>query len=198
MMARPNFCVIAVTLSGHTGRCGAATPFRQFPTQLTEIEYGTEYPGQSGVLRVVLGQSQANADCRRNTAARGIMSEIHNLTFGGGGQKASKRIVAIGLTALFSISCAQIASAESLHQALRAAYKSNPQLDAERANLRATDENVPQARSNYRPFVSFSADGSVQESDISPDTPTDGTTYPYGYSVSVNQQVFRGFTRGTR
>ena len=44
------------------------------------------------------------------------------------------------------------AKAESLRDALRSAYKQHPRLDAERANLRATDEGVPQAKSNYRPL----------------------------------------------
>ena len=46
------------------------------------------------------------------------------------------------------------ASAESLSQALALAYANNPTLNAARAGLRATDENVPQALSAYRPTVS--------------------------------------------
>ncbi len=37
------------------------------------------------------------------------------------------------------------------------AYQSNPQLNAQRASVRATDENVPQALSGYRPRVSVTA-----------------------------------------
>ncbi len=91
------------------------------------------------------------------------------------------------------------ARAETLHGALRSAYRNNPQLDAERANLRATDETVPQALSNYRPSVNFSADSSVQRQNISPDALPgargggDGTSYPSGYSLTLNQQIFRGF-----
>ena len=39
----------------------------------------------------------------------------------------------------------------TLADALAAAYETNPQLDAARAGLRATDENVSQADSNFRP-----------------------------------------------
>ena len=39
------------------------------------------------------------------------------------------------------------ASAESLSEALVAAYSDNPTLNAQRASLRATDEGVPQALS---------------------------------------------------
>ena len=44
-------------------------------------------------------------------------------------------------------------SAESLPEALAKAYQTNPQLNAERARQRATDENVPQAMAGYRPQI---------------------------------------------
>jgi outer membrane protein len=39
------------------------------------------------------------------------------------------------------------------------AYQNNPSLNAQRASLRATDENVPQALSGYRPKLSLTATG---------------------------------------
>jgi TolC family type I secretion outer membrane protein len=45
------------------------------------------------------------------------------------------------------------ASADTLDEALLAAYLGNPDLAAERARLRATDELVPQALSDWRPQV---------------------------------------------
>jgi len=45
--------------------------------------------------------------------------------------------------------------AQSLTQALAEAYRTNPQLLAQRALLRATDELVPQALANWRPTVAF-------------------------------------------
>jgi TolC family type I secretion outer membrane protein len=50
---------------------------------------------------------------------------------------------------------ARPAAAESLTDALAYAYQTNPQLLAQRALLRATDEQVPQALANWRPTVSF-------------------------------------------
>src|SRR5437763_16939983 len=47
------------------------------------------------------------------------------------------------------------ASAQSLTDALAEAYNTNPQLLAQRALLRATDEQVPQALSFWRPQVTF-------------------------------------------
>lgn len=97
------------------------------------------------------------------------------------------------LAALLAAAQAAPASAETLRGALRQAYKSNPQIEAERANLRATDENVPRAKSNYRPRVTFQTDFGRQNSNIRPDTTSEGTTSPHGYSFTMRQQVFRGF-----
>jgi outer membrane protein len=52
------------------------------------------------------------------------------------------------------------ASAETLEEALADAYLINPVLNAERARLRALDEQVALAKSGLRPFVSGSADTS--------------------------------------
>ena len=50
------------------------------------------------------------------------------------------------------------AHAETLEEALSDAYLINPVLNAERARLRATDEQVAVAKSGLRPFISGSAD----------------------------------------
>ena len=47
------------------------------------------------------------------------------------------------------------ARAQTLTQALAETYNTNPQLLAQRALLRATDEQVPQALSGWRPTVNF-------------------------------------------
>ena len=43
------------------------------------------------------------------------------------------------------------ALADTIEAALVRAYQNNPQLNAQRAQVRSTDENVPQALSGYRP-----------------------------------------------
>ena len=55
---------------------------------------------------------------------------------------------------LSGIRCAS-PQAQTLTQALAEAYNTNPQLLAQRALLRATDEQVPQALANWRPTVNF-------------------------------------------
>jgi len=54
------------------------------------------------------------------------------------------------------------AAADTLEWALVQAYQNNPSLNAQRAALRATDENVPQALSGYRPKLSLSANGGAE------------------------------------
>ena len=68
------------------------------------------------------------------------------------------------------------AAADTLEWALVQAYQNNPALNAQRAALRATDENVPQALSGYRPKLSV--------------TSTDGFAYSSTLSQTINQQVF--------
>ena len=47
----------------------------------------------------------------------------------------------------------QPVSAETIYQAMAKAYENNPDLNAARAGLRATDEGVALAKSGYRPVV---------------------------------------------
>src|SRR5437879_2578049 len=57
------------------------------------------------------------------------------------------------------------ALADTIEAALVRAYQSNPQLNAQRAQVRSTDENVPQALSGYRPKVAVTASAGYQYTD---------------------------------
>lgn len=85
------------------------------------------------------------------------------------------------------------ARAESLLDALADAYYYSPALDAQRATLRATDEDVAIANSNYRPNINGQADVGVQQQTVRPSFGTGGTTVPRGYAIQLVQPVFRGF-----
>ena len=63
------------------------------------------------------------------------------------------------LTAVAVLSlCVSVgASAETLEDALVAAYNTNPSLMAERARLRATDETASQARAGWRPTITLNS-----------------------------------------
>jgi outer membrane protein len=52
--------------------------------------------------------------------------------------------------------------AETMERALLRAYQNNPQLNAQRASVRVTDENVPQALAGYRPKAAMTFSGGAQ------------------------------------
>ncbi|MER2264829.1 TolC family outer membrane protein [Methylobacterium oxalidis] len=84
--------------------------------------------------------------------------------------------------------------AETLESALARAYGANPQVNAGRAGLRATDETVNQAKAGYRPSVSLQADIGVSSSDrILTGGRLKQTTLPGGAGLTVNQTLFNGF-----
>jgi outer membrane protein len=90
------------------------------------------------------------------------------------------------------------ACAETLNEALASAYSGNPALRAERARQRATDEQVPQALSGWRPTVTAEADAGHNWSDSHPGPSTESD--PADVSISLSQPLFRGFKtiNGTR
>jgi outer membrane protein len=74
------------------------------------------------------------------------------------------------LVGLGLLGAASPAAAQTLDEALGAAYANNPQLQAERANLRATDEGVPQALAGWRPQVTVSGTAGYTQGTISAPT----------------------------
>jgi outer membrane protein len=102
-------------------------------------------------------------------------------------------LVAVG-SALMACAIGPSASAQSLQEALTQAYRQNPQLDAQRATLRATDESVAQANAGYRPRVTGNADVAYNRTDTRPQTTTGSTDlHPRGFGVTVSQPIFSGF-----
>jgi len=87
------------------------------------------------------------------------------------------------------------ASAESLPEALAKAYQSNPELNAERARQRATDENVPQALAGYRPQIIASLSTGLQavRNLLPNNTVQSATLKPWQIGVTVTQTLFNGF-----
>jgi outer membrane protein len=90
---------------------------------------------------------------------------------------------------------ASSAHGEALPDALAKAYQSNPQLNAERARQRATDENVPQALAGYRPQIVASLSAGLQAvRDLLPgNTFQSATLKPWTVGVTVTQTLFNGF-----
>jgi len=85
------------------------------------------------------------------------------------------------------------ARADSLGEALIDAYNGNPQILAERANLRAIDEGVSQALSGWRPTVTFTGSGGVQRTETQPGSvvalPAIGLN-PYTADVNLTQPIY--------
>jgi outer membrane protein len=110
---------------------------------------------------------------------------------------ATGRFAGLSVAALLAAAVSLLhitgADAETLQQAMGSAYKTNPKLDAERARLRATDEEVPRAQSGWLPTVQGTADFGSQRLTTKPATSGAGNTNPTGYGINVTQQVFSGF-----
>ncbi len=85
------------------------------------------------------------------------------------------------------------AAAETLKEALAAAYRDNPTLLAARARLRATDEGVSQALSGWRPTLSLAAAAGV-EAERSNSTVVDRGQHREQKTLSVNlgQSLYKG------
>ncbi len=85
--------------------------------------------------------------------------------------------------------------AENLIEALVDAYTTNPGLQAERARLRAIDERVPQALSNWRPTVTINGKLGLERADRTSaagvKTVTNGE--PRSADLTISQPLFRGF-----
>lgn len=77
--------------------------------------------------------------------------------------------------------------AETLQEAIALAYRTNPSLLAQRANQRALDESIVQARAGLRPTldVTVSGDYSRDYSDTSLDPDSDGASASIGLSQTL-------------
>ena len=89
------------------------------------------------------------------------------------------------------------ARADTMEAALLRAYQNNPQLNAQRATVRAIDESVPQALSGYRPRVTMTASGGAQYTNQLAETSTgkkiqEGPQGPHAAGLTVTQTLFNG------
>ena len=94
------------------------------------------------------------------------------------------------------------ALADTIEAALVRAYQNNPQLNAQRASVRFTDENVPQALSGYRPKVAVTASAGYQYTDTNSTaggtadrivrTGIHGANSPRSVGATISQTLFNG------
>ncbi len=102
-------------------------------------------------------------------------------------QRRLRPLVLSAASAMALLAAAMPASAETLTEAMAEAYTTNPSLLAERARLRATDEELNQANAGWRPTVVVN--GSLgwtedYENDISGDA--------WSADITANQNLFDG------
>lgn len=85
---------------------------------------------------------------------------------------------------------ASAAFADTLDEALTTAYLNNPRLEAGRAQLRATDERVPQALAQGRPrvFLDGALDATSSDTDVSPRD----ERLSSGVNLSMRQPLYAG------
>jgi len=85
------------------------------------------------------------------------------------------------------------AHAQTLEEALIAAYNNNPTLLAERARLRSTDELAPQALAGWRPTVRLAADIGKSRTDSNTAVVSNPQTRtPRSAALQVSQPVYDG------
>ena len=89
------------------------------------------------------------------------------------------------------------AFAINLSQALKEAYQNNPELNAERENIKVSKSDLDISRSDFLPSITLS--GSKSSEDTSRLTNRDGTNAtitdvnPESKSVKIEQKIFQGF-----
>src|SRR5580704_12111129 len=114
--------------------------------------------------------------------------------FGGPGRAACAGCIAALATFAAGTFAAGTASAETLADAVSLAYATNPTLQAERAQLRATDEEYVQAEAGLRPTIGANGSYSYQNQQVtetgSPNFKTSGPGESAG--VQLTQPLYTG------
>jgi outer membrane protein len=97
----------------------------------------------------------------------------------------------------FLVFLIQEVSAITISEALRKAYKDNPELNAERENIDVSKEDLKISRSEFLPTITLS--GSKSEENTKKLTNRDGTSSatrdvsPETQSITIEQKLFQGF-----
>jgi outer membrane protein len=104
----------------------------------------------------------------------------------------------VAVTVLLMTMAGQVpALADTIEAALVRAYQSNPQLNAQRAQVRSTDENVSQALAGYRPQAAITTSLGYQYTDTygiaaAAEGESHGTNAPRSVAATVTQTLYNG------
>ncbi len=102
-------------------------------------------------------------------------------------------VLSLGLAALASGAAPGVVRAETLESALAKAYAASPTANAQRANVRSVDENVPRALAAARPRVTATADAGLNFTEArSMGQSASVLTGPRGFGVQAEQNIFNG------
>lgn len=105
-----------------------------------------------------------------------------------------KKELLIGLFFTTSLCLSGVARAEDIFKVLGRTYNTNPTLQAGRASLRSTDENVALAKSGYRPNLSLNGAYRDGEDKIKKGVGTGSDYNSLVGTANVSQPVFSGFS----
>jgi len=110
--------------------------------------------------------------CRRTAPAHPFLSSV-------------AMVVILGVTFITPIT----SKAQTLEEALASTYLSNPEIQAQRAALRAADELVPQALSGWRPTLQIVSNVNISDIDS---TAGGGRVDTTSNSLTVDQNLYEG------
>jgi outer membrane protein len=138
-------------------------------------------------LRDPKGPQRSSADCSRGPArsleVAAVAPACHDIP--------AKKIRLRGIVRTMGAALAMAygwpgsATAEKIEAALARAYQNNPQLNAQRATVRQTDEGVAQALSGYRPTVSADATAGKGFLDAQASIPTNLLSTPINVPINI-------------
>src|ERR1700722_4361029 len=153
----------------------------------------------SCAVRFDLAESQSDADRHQFRGFKVARFRQHPGSAGkgspgGSGARAPVRAI---LAVLLLAQTSSAALADTIEAALVRAYQNNPQLNAQRAQVRSIDENVPQALAGYRPQAAVSASAGYQYTDgesiaLGFGGELHGTQPPRSVGATVTQTLYNG------
>lgn len=101
--------------------------------------------------------------------------------------------------AVAAFAAPNVAYAESLADALAAAYRNNPTLEAARLGAASADENTAQARAAYLPTLDATASAGVRDNEVSAGGVTDSeTSEPRTAGIIAQQALYTGGFRNAQ
>src|SRR2546422_6295248 len=117
----------------------------------------------------------------------------------------SARVPLIATSALAGVALHK-AAADTLEGAIIQSYQNNPQLNAQRAAARVTDESVAIALGGYRPRLTATGSISQQHLDVASRVAIPGTSPLVAtgdqtlriYAITGTQTLYNGFQTGNR